>query len=117
MNQYVFELKKPIIIPSPNIRRALLIFPKDTCCLSYEILPKPKDSSMTIILTIVDKETSVVLMQLAQYNVTETGFPSGVYANQTLRDQWKAQFDPLAAQLLDKQHTFYALQTYLMVYG
>lgn len=111
MSQYVFDLKRPIIIPSPNIRRAFLIFPKDTCSLSYEILPKPKDSSMTVILTIVDKETSSVLLQLSQYNITETGFPSGIYENQAQRDQWQSQYDPLALQLAQKQQTYYGLQT------
>ena len=110
MSQYVFDLKKAIIIPSPNIRKAFLIFPKDTCSLSYEILPKPKDSSMTVILTIVDKETNAVLLQLSQYHVTEAGFASGIFSNQAERDQWKSQYDPLAAQLIDKQQTLYALE-------
>lgn len=111
MSQYVFNLKKPIIIPSPNVRNAYLIFPKDTCSISYEILPKPKDSCMTVNLTIVDKLTHAVLLQLSQYNVTEEGFPSGQFVNQAQRDQWKSQYDPLARQLVEKQQIQYALQT------
>lgn len=110
MSKYIFELKRPIIVPAP-INNAFLIFPKNKCSLSYEILPKPKVSTMTIILTIVDNDNNNILMQLAEFNITEQGFSSGIFSNQTTIDDWNTSYTPLATALLEKQTTFYALQT------
>ena len=97
--QFFFELKRPITLPSSTIAGAYIVFPTATCVLSYETVPNPKQSAMEVTLTINNKTTKRKLFEVAKFNVTKEGFPTGVILNQEEIDTWNTQYDSLNTEL------------------
>lgn len=96
---YLFLLKKNITIPSPNVANAYLVFPFTTCVLTYNISPKPQESTMRVELIIADKVTGKHLFTLAQFAITEAGFPTGILLNQTEVSTYNTAKDLLMSEM------------------
>lgn len=97
---YIFPLKKNITIPSPTVPNAYLVFPFTTCALTYSILPKPQQSTMSVELIIADKVSGKHLFTLTQFAITEAGFPTGVVLNQADIDAYNTAKTTLATEIL-----------------
>ena len=95
MDNYTFELKRPLIIPSNTVANALLIFPTAKFGLSYSMMPNPKEAYMVVTLTIADKETGNDVFQIASYTITEQGFATGIIVNQAAIDAWIGSFESI----------------------
>lgn len=93
-----FQLKRPIIVPSPSVKNAFLIFPYQTCALSYDVVPLPKEDAMSVTLSLVDKVNGTNIFPLGNYKITEQGFPTGVVLNQTEIDNYKKALAPLLVE-------------------
>lgn len=94
---YTFNLKRNIILPSPTVRNALLVFPSWLCALSYKVIPYPREKRLEVFLIVVDKVDNSVLFDLAHFVITEAGFGTGVFANQADLDTWDTAAAPLLA--------------------
>lgn len=95
MDQYTFKLKRPILIPAKNIRNAYTVFPSSTCALSYEVVPNPRQATMTVTLTIVDALSGAMIYKLDTFNITEQGFPTGNVLNAADIATWDTAVLPL----------------------
>lgn len=114
MDNYTFELKRPLIIPSNTVQNALMVFRPSHFALSYSMMPNPKEGYMVVTLTIVDKASGNEVFQIFSYTITEQGFATGVILNQAAIDAWVASFgsindakNALEATLVDKQSEEY----------
>lgn len=110
MNNYTFALKRPLIIPSNTVAKALMVFRPQDFALSYTMMPNPKEGYMVVTLTIVDKINGNDVYQLASYTITLQGFGTGVITNQAAIDAWVASHTSITAaktaleiSLLEKQ--------------
>lgn len=108
MNNTTFALTKNLIVPATgNPSKGYLLFPAGQFGLSYNTIPKPKLSQISITLTVVDLATQEDVWILGIYNITEDGFP--YITNQAAHNaylQTKADLEQLA---ITKQNTANAL--------
>lgn len=97
MNEYIFPLVRPLAIPSRNVPGALLVFLPTKHGLTYKVSPFPRDQRLHVTLEVVTLENNVVVYPLSEFDITETGFPSGVALNQDAIDSYLAEYAPLVA--------------------
>lgn len=99
------------MVPSPNVKNAFLVFPYQTCSLSYDVVPLPKEDAMSVTLSLVDKVSGVTIFPLGNYKITEQGFPTGVVLNQAEIDAYNSSLAPLTAEYNSLQTTIFAKQS------
>jgi hypothetical protein len=75
----VFPLTANLIVPATgNPNKGFLLFPAAQFGLAYDVLPKPRQETLTIVLTVVEMSTGEVVWPLGTYEITEAGFPHRV---------------------------------------
>jgi hypothetical protein len=100
MNQFTYQLKEDLIIPATgNPNKGYLLFPKDEFGLSYEVQPNPRKKTMTVILGVAKLETDEIVWPLTAYKITEFGFVTSQYSNQSEYDAYIVQKDLLDGEL------------------
>ena len=116
MDNYTFKLKRPMVLPSPQISGALLLFMPDRFSLSYEMIPRPKEETMVVNLNIVEAATGNNALQINSFTITEQGFPTGQILNEAEIAAWvladtetRAEIAEVTTNLLEKQGEEYAL--------
>lgn len=116
MDSYTFALKRPLILPSSSISKALLFFRADVFGLSYSMMPNPKEAYMVVTLTVVNIQTGETALELASYTITEKGFSTGVITNAAEIAAWVSSATTIeggvalkSGQLYLKQGEEYAL--------
>lgn len=116
MDNYTFKLKRPMVLPSPQISGALLLFMPDRFSLSYEMIPRPKEETMVVNLNIVESTNGNMALQISSFTITEQGFPTGQILNEAEIAAWvladsttRGEIAATTAELLEKQGEEYAL--------
>jgi len=83
MNDFIFEIKRPLIIPvSEYSNEGVIVYNVREFGLGYSIMPNPREKIMTISLLVFRLADEVVIRSLATFNITEQGFKTGVVLNQ-----------------------------------
>lgn len=102
MKNTTFILTKNLVVPATgNPSKGYLLFPAGLFGLSYNTLPKPRQSQINITLTVVDLTTEEDVWILGTYEITENGFP--VVANQVEYDSYLEVKSALEAIVNEKQ--------------
>jgi hypothetical protein len=81
---FTYRLKNDLILPATGYPSAgYLFFPKNEFGLTYEVYPRPKQKTMVVKLGIGRLETDDMVWELTNYEITEKGFPTSQYQNQS----------------------------------
>jgi hypothetical protein len=88
---FLFALKRSIILPQED--GSYLVYPKSTFSFAYSVVPNPKARSLRISLLLANSTTEEIKRTIAEFEVTDAGFPTDVIVNQTEIDTWQESFD------------------------
>lgn len=90
---FLFNLKRSIILPQGD--GSYLVYPKNAFSFAYAVIPDPKRRSLRISLLMANKQTEEIVRTIAEFDVTDAGFPTGITTNQAEIDAWQLDFDSL----------------------
>ncbi len=90
---FLFNLKRSIILPQED--GSYLVYPKNAFSFAYAVIPDPKRRALRISLLMANKATEAIVRTIAEFDVTDAGFPTGVTTNQAEIDAWQLDFDSL----------------------
>lgn len=90
---FLFNLKRSIILPQED--GSYLVYPNNAFSLAYAVIPDPKRRSLRISLLMANKQTDEIVRAIAEFDVTDAGFPTGITTNQAEIDAWQLDFDSL----------------------
>ena len=88
---FLFALKRSIILPQED--GSFLVYPKSTFSFAYSVVPNPKARSLRISLLLANSVTEEIKRTIAEFEVTDAGFPTDVIVNQAEIDAWQALFE------------------------
>ena len=88
---FLFALKRSIILPQED--GSYLVYPKSTFSFAYSVVPNPKARSLRIALLLANSTTEEIKRTIAEFEVTDAGFPTDVIVNQAEIDAWQTSFD------------------------
>lgn len=90
---FLFNLKRSIILPQDD--GSYLVYPKSAFSFAYAVVPDPKRRVLRISLLLANKGSEEITRTIAEFDVTDEGFHTGVITNQAEIDAWQLDFDSL----------------------